>query len=154
MAQQLRVVIAPSGFKESLSAEQVATAIAQGVRAACPTAESIALPLVDGGEGFTKTLATVTGGTLHPVTVTGPVGQPVEAAVGILGDPGPRSADLRAAAGEQYRHWRPGRYNALPQSKIYREVMRCAASSARARRLNALRCTLPKNNFKHEMSHY
>jgi glycerate kinase len=31
MAQQLRVVIAPSGFKESLSAEQVAAAIAEGL---------------------------------------------------------------------------------------------------------------------------
>lgn len=98
MAPLLRVVIAPSGFKESLSAEEVAAAIAQGVHAACPTAETVMLPLVDGGEGFTKTLATVTGGTLHPVTVTGPVGQPVEAAVGILGGPGPRTAVLEMAA--------------------------------------------------------
>lgn len=98
MAKQLRVVIAPSGFKESLSAEEVAVAIAKGVRAACPTAETILLPLVDGGEGFTRTLANVTGGTLHPITVTGPVGQPVEAAVGILGGPGPRTAVLEMAA--------------------------------------------------------
>jgi glycerate 2-kinase len=96
--QQLRVVIAPSGFKESLSAEEVAAAIAAGVRAACPAAETVLLPLVDGGEGFTKTLATVTGGSLHAVTVSGPVGQPVEAAVGILGGPGPRTAVLEMAA--------------------------------------------------------
>lgn len=99
--QQLRVVIAPSGFKESLSAEEVAAAIAEGVRAASPKAETIALPLVDGGEGFTKTLVSVTRGTLHARTVTGPVGQPVAAAVGILGGSGPRTAviEMAAAAG-------------------------------------------------------
>lgn len=97
----LRVVIAPSGFKESLSAEDVADAIAQGVRAACPNADIRTLPLVDGGEGFTRTLTQCTGGVLHPCTVTGPVGQPVEACVGILGGAGPRTAviEMAAAAG-------------------------------------------------------
>jgi glycerate 2-kinase len=42
-----------------------------------------------------------TGGELHPVTVTGPVGDPVEARVGILGGDGPRTAviEMAAAAG-------------------------------------------------------
>lgn len=97
----LRVVIAPSGFKESLSAEEVADAIALGVRAACPNADIRTLPLVDGGEGFTKTLTQCTGGVLHSCTVTGPVGQPVEASVGILGGKGARTAviEMAAAAG-------------------------------------------------------
>lgn len=97
----LRIVIAPSGFKESLSAEDVADAIAQGVRAVCPNADIRTLPLVDGGEGFTRTLTQCTGGVLHPYTVTGPVGQPVEASVGILGGEGPRTAviEMAAAAG-------------------------------------------------------
>lgn len=97
----LRIVIAPSGFKESLSAEDVADAIARGVRAVCPNADIRTLPLVDGGEGFTRTLTQCTGGTLHPCTVTGPVGQPVETSVGILGGEGPRTAviEMAAAAG-------------------------------------------------------
>jgi glycerate kinase len=44
---QLRVVIAPSGFKESLSAEQAAAAIAAGVRKAYTSVEIVALPLVE-----------------------------------------------------------------------------------------------------------
>lgn len=94
----MRVVIAPSGFKESLSAEDVARAIAQGVQAACPTADVVEVPLVDGGEGFTKTLVRVTGGTLRPMRVTGPVGQPVDSHFGILGGAGPRTAVLEMAA--------------------------------------------------------
>jgi glycerate kinase len=94
----LKVVIAPSGFKESLSAEEVAAAIAQGIRTACPTADIVTLPLVDGGEGFTKTLVQCAGGTLHPCTVTGPVGQTVTAYVGILERNGTRTAVLEMAA--------------------------------------------------------
>ncbi|MFN3372823.1 MAG: glycerate kinase [Chloroflexus sp.] len=94
----MRIIIAPSGFKESLSAEEVATAIAQGVRRASPTAKIIELPLVDGGEGFSKTLVNITGGSLYPVTVTGPVGQPVDAHIGLLGGSGPRTAVLEMAA--------------------------------------------------------
>lgn len=94
----MRIVIAPSGFKESLSAEEVAAAIAQGVRRASPTAKIIELPLVDGGEGFSKTLVNITGGSLYPVTVTGPVGQPVDAHIGLLGGSGPRTAVLEMAA--------------------------------------------------------
>ncbi len=42
-----------------------------------------------------------TGGSLHGVTVTGPVGEPVDAFYGILGGAGPRTAviEMAAAAG-------------------------------------------------------
>ncbi len=56
----LTVLIAPSGFKESLSVDEVAQAVVEGVQRA-------------------------TGGTRRPVTVTGPVGDPVAAAFGLLG---------------------------------------------------------------------
>ena len=99
--KRLCVVVAPSGFKESLSAQEAARAIAAGVHKASPQAKVIELPLVDGGEGFTTALVEVTGGKLHPVVVTGPVGQPVRAYVGVLGGSGPRTAviEMAAAAG-------------------------------------------------------
>jgi glycerate kinase len=97
----IRVLIAPSGFKESLGAEAVAEGIAAGVRRAVPDAKVALAPLVDGGEGTTRTLVAATGGTLHPVVVTGPVGDPVSAHVGLLGGEGPRTAvvEMAAAAG-------------------------------------------------------
>lgn len=81
----MRIVIAPSGFKENLDAESVAAAIAIGVRRACPDAEVIELPLVDGGEGTARTMARVTGGTVHEAHVIGPSGDPIDACFAILG---------------------------------------------------------------------
>lgn len=97
----LNILIAPSGFKESLDASDVAAAIAAGVRAAMPDARTLLAPLVDGGEGFTRALVAATGGQLHERTVTGPVGQPVTACFGFLGRPGPKTAviEMAAAAG-------------------------------------------------------
>lgn len=93
----LRVLVAPSGFKESLSAEEVAAAICAGVSRADPTAACSSVPLVDGGEGFASALAAATGGRLVTRTVTGPVGQPVEAHLAVLGGPGPRTAVVEMA---------------------------------------------------------
>ncbi|WP_283136413.1 glycerate kinase family protein [Rhizohabitans arisaemae] len=97
----LRFVVAPSGFKESLTAEAVADAIAAGVRRVVPGALVDMIPLVDGGEGSARTLAAATGGRIVDVTVTGPVGEPVAAHFAVLGGAGPRTAvvEMAAAAG-------------------------------------------------------
>jgi glycerate kinase len=97
----LTVLIAPSGFKESLSAEEAADRIAEGVNDTMPGARVIKLPMADGGEGFTQALVNATGGHTCPVRVTGPVGQPVQAFFGLLGGRGPRTAvvEMAAAAG-------------------------------------------------------
>ena len=50
---RLRVLIAPSGFKESLGADEVADCIASGVRRAVPDALIRKAPVPDGGEGRT-----------------------------------------------------------------------------------------------------
>ncbi|RZQ60548.1 glycerate kinase [Amycolatopsis suaedae] len=97
----LRFVIAPSGFKESLAAEDVAAAMAAGVRRVVPGAIVDTVPLVDGGEGSARTLAEATGGRLVPVVVTGPVGERVPSHFAVLGGDGPRTAvvEMAAAAG-------------------------------------------------------
>ncbi|MDQ3765237.1 MAG: glycerate kinase [Actinomycetota bacterium] len=96
-----RFVVAPSGFKESLSAEQAADAIVAGVRRVVPGAVVHYLPLVDGGEGSAATLARATGGHLVPLRVTGPVGDPVDSHIAVLGGSGPRTVvvEMAAAAG-------------------------------------------------------
>lgn len=92
------IVIAPSGFKESLSVNDVIRAIGHGVRTALPDARILEAPMLDGGEGFTQALVNATCGTLHQVTVTGPVGMPVLSFFGIMGGTGPRIAVLEMAA--------------------------------------------------------
>jgi glycerate 2-kinase len=94
----LTILVAASGFKESLGADAVARAIAEGVRRADPDAKTVIAPLVDGGEGFARALVDASGGEIRDVEVTGPVGRPVESHFGILGGSGPRTAALEMAA--------------------------------------------------------
>ncbi|MFD5643998.1 glycerate kinase [Streptomyces anulatus] len=93
-----RIAIAPSGFKESLSAARVAEAIAVGVRRVIPDADLDLIPLVDGGEGTAEALALAGGGRLVPCTATGPVGEPVASHFALLGGPGPLTAVVEMAA--------------------------------------------------------
>lgn len=97
----LTILVAPSGFKECLSVSNVTDAIARGVMRALPDADVLKAPMVDGGEGTVKALVAATGGSIHAVMVTGPVGQPVKSFFGILGGRGPRTAviEIAAAAG-------------------------------------------------------
>ncbi|MBM7368626.1 glycerate kinase family protein [Gordonia hydrophobica] len=96
-----RIVVAPSGFKECLSAPDTAAAIVAGVQRVLPHADVQSLPLVDGGEGSARALAEATGGRVHSVRVTGPVGTVVDSHFAMLGGSGPRTAvvEMAAAAG-------------------------------------------------------
>jgi glycerate 2-kinase len=94
----LNILIAPSGFKESLDAKEVADCIATGILKVLPDASICKAPLVDGGEGFTKALVEATNGTLHHLKVTGPVGQPVDSYFGLLGGKDRKTAVLEMAA--------------------------------------------------------
>ncbi|MET9833241.1 glycerate kinase [Streptomyces sp. NPDC006385] len=94
-----RVVVAPSGFKESLSAEAAADAIAAGVRRVLPDAQIDLIPLVDGGEGTAVALAAATGGQLVTVPATGPVGETVGAHFALLGSGDTAVVEMAAVAG-------------------------------------------------------
>ena len=94
-----RVVVAPSGFKESLSAEAAADAIAAGVRRVLPRAEIDLVPLVDGGEGTALALAAATGGRIVTVPATGPVGETVATHFALLGGGDTAVVEMAAVAG-------------------------------------------------------
>lgn len=95
----MNVLIAPGGFKESLSSAQLAKAIERGVKRALPDAHTRLLPLTDGGEGFTQALVEATHGWLFHKKVMGPVGQTVDAHFGILGDGKTGVLEMASAAG-------------------------------------------------------
>ncbi len=77
----MRVVIAPDKFAGTLSASEAAAAIAAGWRRTAPADELELVPLADGGPGFVEVLHASLGGTLLPVTVVGPLGDPVDGQV-------------------------------------------------------------------------
>lgn len=75
----MRVVVAPDSFGGTLTAVEAAAAIADGWRAAAPSAELELVPMSDGGPGFIDVLATALGGDLRSVEVLDPLRRPVRA---------------------------------------------------------------------------
>jgi len=95
----VRIVIAPDSFKGSLTAAQAAEAMARGAARVFPEAEIQTVPMADGGEGTVEALVAGTGGRIEKRTVTGPLGQPVEAHFGLLGDGKTAVIEMAAASG-------------------------------------------------------
>ena len=75
----MRVLIAPDKFKGSLTAEEAAAAMAQGVLSVYPDADVTRLPVADGGEG-TLEAALAAGAEERTARVRGPLGREVTAA--------------------------------------------------------------------------
>ena len=97
--ESMKIVIAPDSFKGSLTARQAADAIERGVRRVIPDADIIPIPMADGGEGTVRALVDATGGRLISTHVTGPLGEPVAATYGILGDGTTAVIEMAEAAG-------------------------------------------------------
>lgn len=95
----MKIVIAPDSFKGSLSARDAAAAIARGVKRAAPHAETVEVPVADGGEGTADSLVAATGGHIVEATVTGPLDEPVRAAYGVLGDGVTCVVEMASASG-------------------------------------------------------
>lgn len=85
-----------------MSARQAAEAMEHGVHHVLPDAECVLVPMADGGEGTVQSLVDATGGTLLEATVTGPLGTPVHAQYGMLGDGCTAVIEMAAASGIGY----------------------------------------------------
>lgn len=95
----MKIVIAPDSFKESITAFEAAAAIEHGFKEIFPKADYIKLPMADGGEGTVQSLVDATGGTVVETWVTGPLGEPVSAFFGMLGDGETAVIEMAAASG-------------------------------------------------------
>lgn len=98
----MKIIIAPDSFKGCMSAEQAAKAMERGIRRALPQAECVLVPMADGGEGTVRSLVDATSGELLETTVTGPLGTPVRAQYGMLGDGRTAVIEMAAASGIAY----------------------------------------------------
>ena len=95
----MKIVIAPDSFKESLSAMEVAAAIAEGWQKILPDTECVCIPMADGGEGTVQSLIDATQGRLKNIEVTAPLGNKVSAEFGISGDGNTAVIEMAAASG-------------------------------------------------------
>ncbi|RYP67806.1 hypothetical protein DL769_005668 [Monosporascus sp. CRB-8-3] len=97
---RVRILVAPSGFKESLGPDEVADCIEEGIRRVLPESSALIrkVPLHDGGEGFCRALVAAQRGEIHNITVMGPTGEPVKSHFGIIGGDS-AVLDMATAAG-------------------------------------------------------
>ncbi|WP_338557784.1 glycerate kinase [Erwinia sp. E_sp_B04_7] len=95
----MKIVIAPDSYKESLSAQQVATQIELGFREIFPDAHYVKLPVADGGEGTVEAMVAATDGKIVRLDVTGPLGDTVNAFYGLSGDESCAYIEMAAASG-------------------------------------------------------
>lgn len=94
----MKVVVAIDSFKGSLTSMQAGEAARRGILRAVPDAQVEVCPLADGGEGTVEALVHGLGGRLEHAHVTGPLGQPVRCAYGVLPN-GTAVLEMAGAAG-------------------------------------------------------
>lgn len=98
----MRIAIAPNAFRGSLSAFQAVECVRAGLTQSAlagSTLELISMPLADGGDGTLDVLLGGLGGERLRLTATGPLGAPVEAELGLLGDGRTAVVELAQASG-------------------------------------------------------
>jgi glycerate 2-kinase len=95
----MKIVIAPDSFKESMTAMEVAEAAEKGFKRIFPDADIVKVPMADGGEGTVQSLVDATGGRISRKSVTGPLGNKVDAFFGILGNGNTAVIEMAAASG-------------------------------------------------------
>ncbi len=92
-----KVLLIPDSFKGTMSSLEICEIMERALRQHNPEAEIVSIPVADGGEGTVDAFLTAMGGEKVFLTVTGPLGTPVEAFYGRIGDTA--VIEMAAAAG-------------------------------------------------------
>ncbi len=95
----MKIVVAPDSFKGNLSAARVCAALAEGIADVDPKAEVVSIPLADGGEGTARAITLAAGGEFRKASVTGPLGNRVEAEFGLIRGGSVAVLDMASASG-------------------------------------------------------
>lgn len=129
----MKIVIAPDSFKDSLSAQGVADAIALGLTGVWPDAQLVKCPMADGGEGTVESILAACEGQLRRTNVRGPLGTPVDAAWGWL--PQSLTAIIEMAEASGLQLVAPGQRDACVSSTYGTGELIRAALDAGAQRV-------------------
>src|SRR5690554_5526802 len=95
----MKILVAPDSYKGSLTAEEVANGIRDGIQLWDKKTNVITLPLSDGGEGFTQTLMKKMAGEWVHVTVLDPLSRPINSAFGWIEKDRTAIIDVASASG-------------------------------------------------------
>jgi glycerate kinase len=81
-----KIVLAPQGFKESLTGMEIAKAMSIGVKRVWPESETVLIPVADGGDGTLQALVDSSGGDVRTTRVEDAIGREIDAEWGALGN--------------------------------------------------------------------
>ncbi|MHC8351203.1 glycerate kinase [Pseudomonas sp. RT4P38] len=129
----MKIVIAPDSFKDSLSAQGVADAIALGLAQVWPDALLVKCPMADGGEGTVESILAACEGELRRTPARGPLGATVDAAWGWL--PQSHTAIIEMAEASGLQLVPPGKRDACFSSTFGTGELIRAALDAGAQRV-------------------
>lgn len=79
----MHILIAPNAFKHSLTANETADAIQEGLKRSCLNFTSECFPIADGGDGTGHLIVEKCGGVWHEYEVHDPLGRLIRASLGI-----------------------------------------------------------------------
>ena len=94
----MNVLVAPDSFKESLSADEVADAIARGFEKVFPEASFTKIGLGDGGEGTTDIIVNAMGGNTVTTQANDPLQRRIECTYGRVNLPSGEAAVIEIAS--------------------------------------------------------
>ncbi len=94
-----KVVLAPQGFKESLTGMEIAIAMSIGVKRVWPDAETVQIPVADGGDGTLQALVDSSDGEVRVAKVEDAIGRVIEAEWGALGNGTTAVIEVASAVG-------------------------------------------------------
>ncbi len=95
----MKVVVAIDSLKGSLSSMEAGRTIAEGIHRVDSQADVVVRPLADGGEGTVEALVAGMKGVNHTISVTGPLGSPVDCTYGIIEETNTAIIEMSGAAG-------------------------------------------------------
>ena len=95
----MKIIIAPDSFKGSVSALDVAKNIEAAVHSVDATAETVLMPVADGGEGTVDAIASCVPAQIHKVTVCGPMKAEAEAYYATIEDGKTAVIEMAQASG-------------------------------------------------------
>jgi glycerate kinase len=123
------VLVAPDSFKGTLSAAEVAAAVARGLRSG--GRDAVEMPLGDGGEGTLDALTATLEADVVTITVADPLGRPVEARYALIDDGARAIVEMAEASG--LRHVAEGERDAWAATTRGTGELIAAAAEAGAR---------------------
>jgi len=94
-----KIVIAPDSFKGTMSSIEICDIVERGIKNIFPEAQTVKVPIADGGEGTVDAFLKAIGGTRINIKVKDPLMRDIDSFYGILNDNKTAVIEMAAASG-------------------------------------------------------